>query len=174
MNLTQFESFLAIHRPLLVARAEQITGDHGLAEDVVQTTSIYLLNNIHRYDKTRASLLTWVLGAVIRRAYNVVRAQGRFVPAHDGPDAVTPGADVTYEEAQKLSLLAKMRELLKDDITFHLAERLAAGETVEQIAETLGVSGQAVSQRLAWAYKRWRRLLARNFTRAEIETALGR
>ena len=173
MNPKLFETFLAVHRPLLVARAEQITGDLDLAEDVVQTTSIYLLNHIHRFDESRATLLTWVTGAVVRRARNAVRARGDFAYAA-APEITTPGADIAYEDAQKLSLLAQMQELLKGDVTFVLAERVATGETIEHIAETLGVSGQAVSQRLAWAYKRWRRVLSRNFTRAEIETALGR
>jgi RNA polymerase sigma-70 factor (ECF subfamily) len=178
MQPKQFEAFLAEHRPLLVARAERITGDPGTAEDVVQTTSIYLLTNIHRYDDKQAALLTWVLGAVTRRAYNVLRAQGRYLPLveefSEGYGGTVPGVDAAFEQAQKQALLTQMREVLKGDPTLPLAERLMSGETIEQIAESEGVAGQTLAERLTWAFKRWRKLLARKFTRAEIETALGR
>jgi RNA polymerase sigma factor (sigma-70 family) len=178
MTPRQFEEFLAAHRPLLVARAEHITGDPGSAEDVVQTTSIYLLSSIHRYDGAQCALLTWVLGAITRRAFNVLRAKGRYLPLvddfSDEYGGIAPGADTVYEEAQKQALVAAMRAALEGDPAYPLAERLMAGQTIEQIAEAEGVSGQAIGQRLAWAFQRWRRLLSRKFTRAEIETALGR
>jgi len=174
MNPRQFEAFLATHRPVLVSRAVQITGDRDTAEDVVQTTSVYLLANIHRYDPKRSALLTWVLGAVARRAFNAARARYRFVPANEAPDLITPGADIVYEQAQRHTLLATMTELLRDDPAFLLAEKIMAGHTVKEVAEAEGVAWESMNERLTWAFKRWRRLLAREFTRAEIETALGR
>ena len=178
MDKQQFEAFLEKYRPVLITRAERITGDRDTAEDVVQTTSAYLLKNLHRHDPERCSLLTWVYGAVTRRAFNQLRASGRYLPLLDGFSeecgGLAPGADVVYEEAQKQDLLNRMGEALKDDPAYDLAVKLLEGWNVKGMADLEHITWESMNERLLWAFKRWRRLLARKFTRAEIETALGR
>ena len=178
MDRQLFEGFLTAHRPLLVLRAEQITGDRGLAEDAVQTTSVYLLSNIHRYKPDRAALLTWVLGAVSRRAFDILRARRRFVPllGVEIEGLSTPGADTDYEERQQGELLGEMLGLIavEDPEHYPLAVAILEGHGLAQIAESEGVSKQAIQTRTFWAFKRWRKILLTRFTQAEIETALGR
>ena len=175
MDKTQFEAFLLEYRPLLVLRAEQITGDPGRAEDVVQETSIYLLSNLHRYNPT-LSALAWVLEAVKRRAFNAVRNQARFVPLVDDFSEEygieTPGVDQDYEERRQGELLAEMLGVIasEDPEHFSLADGLLRGDGLMQMGNTK----QSAHQRIGRSYKRWRKLLSRRFTKAEIETALGR
>ena len=173
----QFEEFLAEHRPLLVLRATQITGDHGSAEDVVQSTTIYLLDHLNRYDPARP-LLPWVLEAVKRRAYNEVRDRAMFMPIVPGLDEKhpqifgSPGPDEVSEFNQQGRLLVAMLALIKreDPERYHLAEGLIGGAGLKD----LGPSRQASHQMLQRALKRWRQILLDHFTKAEIETALGR
>ena len=176
MDRAKFEAFLADHRAILVLRAEQITGDHGLAEDAVQTTSLYLLSNLHRYKPDQSALLTWVLGAVSRRAYDILRARARFVPYLEDMEEVSPGADADYEERQQGQLLGEMLGLIaaEDPDHYPLAVAILEGQDLAQIAAQQGVTKQAIQARVYWAFRRWRRILSRKFTKAEIETALGR
>ena len=175
MDRTQFEAFLLEFRPLLVLRAEQITGDPGTAEDVVQMTSIYLLSNLHRYNPT-LSALAWVLEAVKRRAFNALRGQARFVPLVDDFSEEygieTPGVDQDYEERRQGDLLAEMLGVIASEEPEHyrLAEGLLRGDELAQ----MGSTKQAADQMIRRAFIRWRKLLSKRFTKAEIETALGR
>ena len=173
----QFEEFLAEHRPLLVLRATQITGDHGSAEDVVQATTIYLLEHLKRYDPARP-LLPWVLEAVKRRAYNEVRDRAMFMPIIPGLDEMhpqifgSPGPDEVSEFNEQGRLLTAMMAVIKreDPERYHLVEGLTDGMGLKD----LGPSRQASHQMLQRALKRWRQILLDHFTKAEIETALGR
>ena len=178
MDKRLFEGFLTAHRPLLVLRAEQITGDRGLAEDAVQTTSVYLLSNVHRYNPDKAALLTWVLGAVSRRAFDILRARKRFFALDDvqAGEATSPGVDADYENRQQGELLGEMLGLIaaEDPDHYPLAVAILHGRGLAEIAEREGVSKQAIQTRIFWAFKRWRKILLTKFTQAEIETALGR
>ena len=172
----QFEAFLAEHRPLLVMRATQITGDRGSAEDVVQATTVYLLGHLNRYDPTKP-LLPWVLEAVKRRAYNEVKLQARFMLIVPGLDErhpqifALPGADEVSEFEQQGRLLVAMFDVIKreDPERYHLVEGLTDGKTLEEI----GPTRQAAHQLLQRALKRWRKILVQHFTEAEIKTAMG-
>ena len=179
MDRTQFEGFLTQYRPVLVLRAEQITGDHGLGEDVVQTTTEYLLKNLHRYNPDLAGLLTWTLEAVKRRAYNMVRDRARLVPLREdfSEEYGTTGSVVTdFEERLQGQLLGEMMGVIgaSDPDHYWMAQDLLAGMTIAEIAEKRGVRRQTLEKNLVWSLKRWRKLLAKQFTKAEIAAALGR
>ena len=177
MDKTQFEGFLLEYRPLLVLRAEQITGDHGSAEDVVQSTTIYLLDHLNRYDPARP-FLPWVLEAIKRRAFNEVRGQARFMSIIPGLDEKhpqifgSPGPDEVSALNQQGRLLTAMLAVIKreDPERYRLAEGLIGGAGLKD----LGPSRQASHQMLQRALKRWRTILSKRFTKAEIATALGR
>ena len=178
MDRTGLESFLIEHRPFMVLRARKITGDPALAEDAVQATYAYLLQNAHRYNP-KLPIMGWVLEAVKRRAFNETRYRGRFFPLVDQYSdeyGETPGADVDYEERQQGNLLGEMLGVIAahDPTHYHLVEEALKGALHRETGAGEGVSRQAIEARLARAFKRWRKLLSKHFTEAEIETALGR
>src|SRR3990172_13241474 len=128
MNVHQFEAFLTAHRPLLVLRAEQITGDRGTAEDVVQDTCTYLLKHIHRYNPVEATALTWVLGAVTRRAFNAMRNTNKLIYTGDAPDLQsTTAPDRQIEEEARQALAYEMFEYLHKHDPKYLDAALALG-----------------------------------------------
>ena len=172
----QFETFLAEHRSMLVLRAEQITGDHGTAEDVVQATTTYLLDHLNRYDPAKP-LLPWVLEAVKRRAFNALELMARFVPLIDGLDEqhpqifAQPGPDEDSEFNHQAFLLLCMWQVIEEEDPehYHLVKGLIDGAGLAE----LGPSRQAAHQMLQRALKRWRKILTQHFTKAEIKVAKG-
>jgi len=165
------------HRPLLVLRAEQITGDRGTAEDVVQDTCTYLLKHIHRYNPIEATALTWVLGAVTRRAFNAMRNTNRLIYTGDAPDSQrTVPPDGQIEEEARQLLAYEMFEYVRKHDPKYLEAALALGNgaTLTAIGVIDGVTIGAVKKRLGHALKRWRKLLSEKYTQAQIDTVLGR
>jgi RNA polymerase sigma-70 factor (ECF subfamily) len=65
------------HAAVLHATAFRLTGDRGVAEDVVQEVFLTLWNRADRFDPSRGSLAAW-LGTIARhRAVDRLRAAGR-------------------------------------------------------------------------------------------------
>ncbi len=65
-------TWTAIH-----AVALRLTGDHGIAEEVVQETFLALWNRAELFDPAVASLGTWLRAIARNRAVDRLRAIGR-------------------------------------------------------------------------------------------------
>ncbi len=61
------------HAAVAFSLAYRITGSHNRAEDVVQEAFLGLWRSNARYDRTRGSVRTWVLGIVHNRAIDNLR-----------------------------------------------------------------------------------------------------
>jgi RNA polymerase sigma-70 factor (ECF subfamily) len=61
------------HSGVAFSLAFRMCGKHGLAEDVVQEAFLSLWRSGSRYDRTRGSVRTWVLGIVHNRAIDALR-----------------------------------------------------------------------------------------------------
>src|SRR5438552_3789935 len=70
-----FEVVFARHSGPAFSLAYRMCGRRGLAEEVVQEAFISLWRSGARYDRTRGSVRSWVLGVVHNRAIDALRRQ---------------------------------------------------------------------------------------------------
>jgi RNA polymerase sigma-70 factor (ECF subfamily) len=160
------------------AVALRLTGDHGIAEEVVQETFLALWNRAELFDPEVASLGTWLRSIARNRTVDRLRAMGRrptLVPlgTHEDPDDVDAGLsrlgadamvvggaapDQSPEEAAES---ASVREV----IAAALATMPETERTVIVLAYREGLTQQEIAERLAWPLgtvkTRTRRALAR-------------
>lgn len=84
---TAFEIVLERHMDSVFSLAYRIVGRRQLAEEVSQDALLAIWRGASRYDQTRASVRTWVLGIVHNRAIDALR---RVAP-HDARRAGDEG-----------------------------------------------------------------------------------
>lgn len=74
-DLEAFELLYERHKRIAYSLARRIVGGDGNADDVVQETFISVWRSIERYDPKRASVRTWLMRIVHRRAIDQLRSQ---------------------------------------------------------------------------------------------------
>jgi RNA polymerase sigma-70 factor (ECF subfamily) len=74
-DIEAFEILYDRHKGPAYALARRITGTDGNADDVVQETFVSVWRSIERYDPRRASVRTWLMRIVHRRAIDQLRSQ---------------------------------------------------------------------------------------------------
>lgn len=74
-ELEAFELLYERHKRAAYSLARRIVGSDGNADDVVQETFISVWRSIERYDPKRASVRTWLMRIVHRRAIDGLRSQ---------------------------------------------------------------------------------------------------
>jgi RNA polymerase sigma-70 factor (ECF subfamily) len=74
-ELDAFELLYERHKRAAYSLARRIVGSDGNADDVVQETFISVWRSIERYDPKRASVRTWLMRIVHRRAIDALRSQ---------------------------------------------------------------------------------------------------
>ena len=70
-----FEIVYDRHGGAAYSLAYRIVGDRGTAEDVTQEAFLSVWRSGARYDRTRGSVRTWLLGVVRNRAIDVLRRE---------------------------------------------------------------------------------------------------
>lgn len=73
-DISAFELLYERHKGPAYSLARRITGTDGNADDVVQETFISVWRAIERYDPRRASVRTWLMRIVHRRAIDQLRS----------------------------------------------------------------------------------------------------
>jgi RNA polymerase sigma-70 factor (ECF subfamily) len=73
-EIEAFELLYERHKGPAYALARRITGSDGNADDVVQETFVSVWRAIERYDPRRASVRTWLMRIVHRRAIDQLRS----------------------------------------------------------------------------------------------------
>ena len=159
------------------AVALRLTGDRGIAEEVVQETFLALWNRAELFDPAVGSLGTWLRSIARNRTVDRLRARGRrpmlvTLGAGDadepdaGLDRLGPGATVLGGAApdpspEAAAELASVREAV--------GAAVAAMPETEQVVIVLayreGLTQQEIAERLGWPLgtvkTRTRRALAR-------------
>lgn len=74
-DLEAFELLYERHKRVAYSLARRIVGGDGQADDVVQETFISVWRSIERYDAKKASVRTWLMRIVHRRAIDNLRSQ---------------------------------------------------------------------------------------------------
>jgi RNA polymerase sigma-70 factor (ECF subfamily) len=101
-----FEVIYERHANAAFSLAFRMTGRRGAAEDVVQEAFLSLWRSGARYDRTRGSVRTWVLGIVHNRAIDSLRRNLR----HDTRRASDEGLEERFEAKERTDLQAAHSE----------------------------------------------------------------
>ena len=101
-----FEVIYERHASAAFSLAYRMTGRRGAAEDVVQEAFLSLWRSGARYDRTRGSVRTWVLGIVHHRAIDSLRRNLR----HDKHRASDEGIEERFEAKDRTDLQAARSE----------------------------------------------------------------
>ena len=134
--------------------ARRIAGEDSLAEDVLQTSWIKILQSINHACFEGPKACPWVHKIVANTAENVRRQRRRRgevafrqeVDLHPGPEAFA-------QEKELLALLREMIQMLPGTYREILDLRVNQGLSTRQTAELLHISRSAVSTRLSRAVR---------------------
>jgi RNA polymerase sigma-70 factor (ECF subfamily) len=157
-----FEAWYTEHRPTVFRYVRFRVATREAAEDVTSVVFMKALRSIERYDPDRASPRTWLLRIARNAVTDHLRALRRRGSLHVSLDRVPDlVADVPSQEERVLKE-ERIQKLLNGSQTLRKADqeilslRYGAGLGNSEIAETLGVSNNAVAVRLHRALKRLR------------------
>jgi RNA polymerase sigma-70 factor (ECF subfamily) len=101
-----FEVIYERHSTAAFSLAYRMTGRRGAAEDVVQEAFLSLWRSGARYDRTRGSVRTWVLGIVHHRAIDALRRS----MVHDRRRASDEGIEERFEAGERTDVEAARRQ----------------------------------------------------------------
>jgi RNA polymerase sigma-70 factor, ECF subfamily len=101
-----FEVVYDRHATAAFSLAYRMTGARNVAEDVVQEAFLSLWRSGARYDRTRGSVRTWVLGIVHNRAIDALRRS----MVHDKRRASDEGIEERLEAAERTEVEAARRD----------------------------------------------------------------
>ena len=153
------------YKGMAFALALRITGDAGLAEDVLQEAFVGAWRNADRYEPTRGSVKTWLLSIVHHRAIDATRRR-RPVSVLPDPELPPPVAltapDVWPEVAGRLDRDAIREAMATLSAVQREALELAyfGGLTQQEIAFRTGAPLGTVKSRMRLALLALRRALA--------------
>ena len=131
----------------LGAVAYGITRNRSLAEEAVQETFARATRAVGQLKDT-ARLGPWLVGIVRHVAVDMTRRRSRETPIGDRDIAAngTPGHDAMRNEAA--AILGEALAALPEDQRDIIAMKYVAGMSYGAIAEALGMTPEAVSQKL--------------------------
>jgi RNA polymerase sigma-70 factor (ECF subfamily) len=105
-----FEAVYDRHSTAAFSLAYRMTGTRNTAEDVVQEAFLSLWRSGARYDRTRGSVRTWVLGIVHNRAIDALRRS----MVHDRRRASDEGIEERFEARERTDVEAARRDEARD------------------------------------------------------------
>ena len=122
-----FEIVFERHADAAFALAYRMCGRRSVAEDVAQEAFLALWRGAGRYDRTRGSVRTWLLGVVRNRAIDVLRRDAGRAPSVSLeldrlPDR-GPAAELTDTEALRHEAAREVRGALSTLFGSEWAER---------------------------------------------------
>jgi len=145
------------------AVALRMTGDRGIAEEVVQETFLALWNRAELFDPTVASLGTWLRSIARNRTVDRLRAIGRrpalvSLGGHGDPDEADAGLDRLGPDTVVVG--GAVPDALPEDAAEAASVRATIGaalssmpeveRTVIVLAYREGLTQQEIAERLAW------------------------
>ena len=162
-----FEIVYDRHGGAAYSLAYRIVGDRGVAEDVTQEAFLSVWRSGARFDRTRGSVRTWLLGVVRNRAIDVLRRDAGRAPAVSLELESVPEQESRFERTDTEALRREtarevhgvLSELPADQVQ---VVRLAyfGGLTHSEIADMLGMPLGTVKGRMRLAMDKMRAKLA--------------
>ena len=132
-----FEVVYERHATAAFSLAFRMTGTRNVAEDVVQEAFLSLWRSGARYDRTRGSVRTWVLGIVHNRAIDALRrsmVHDRRRASDEGIEVVGP---IPYElQTPAVFSAGRMTAANEPDEADRLLRFLASPEVAPELRES--------------------------------------
>jgi RNA polymerase sigma-70 factor (ECF subfamily) len=161
-----FELLYDRHGGAAFSLAYRMVGKQAPAEDVVQEAFLSIWRSRQRYDKTRGSVRTWVLGIVHHRTIDALRRN----LVHDRRRTSAEGLEERQEAPERTDVEVARREeartvraaleTLPDQQTKVIELAYFGGFTHTQIAEMLDMPIGTVKGRMRLGLEKLRRQLA--------------
>jgi RNA polymerase sigma-70 factor (ECF subfamily) len=112
-----FAVFFDRHASAAYSLAYRIVGERGEAEEVSQEAFLSIWRSGARFDRTRGSVRSWLLGVVRNRAIDALRRAAGGTPRLDADDeaalAARPAPELTEAEALRRETSREVRGALK-------------------------------------------------------------
>jgi RNA polymerase sigma factor (sigma-70 family) len=164
-NRDAFSQIVVRYQSLICSLAYSATGSLGQSEDLAQETFITAWRRL-RLLREPAKLRAWLCGIARNRINNTLRREGRepltasepLETAHEAPasDPSPPDQAISKEEAAILwRALERIPQLYRDPLVLYYRDH----QSIEAVAQDLGLSEDAVKQRLS----RGRKVLQEQF-----------
>ncbi|MGH2874977.1 MAG: RNA polymerase sigma factor [Solirubrobacteraceae bacterium] len=149
-----FEVIFDRHASAAFSLAYRMCGRRGTAEDIVQEAFLSLWRSGARYDPTRGSVRSWVLGVVHNRAIDLFRREtvrtDRDISDEGFAERIKSGED-TETEVQRRQAAGQVRDALHGlpaDQRRVIELAYFGGFTHSQIAEMLNLPAGTVKGRM--------------------------
>ena len=166
-DATAFEVFYDRHGGAAYSLAYRIVGEASAAEDVAQEAFISIWRSGARYDPTRGSVRSWMLGIVRNRAIDVLRSKAGRAPKLDFDDESVleqrQAAELTEVEALQRETAREVRGVLEElpgDQSKVIELAYFGGFSHSEIARMLGVPLGTVKGRMRLGLEKIRGQLA--------------
>jgi RNA polymerase sigma-70 factor, ECF subfamily len=166
-DATAFEVFYDRHGGVAYSLAYRVVGERGAAEDVVQEAFISIWRSGARYDPTRGSVRSWMLGIVRNRAIDVLRSKAGRAPKLDFDDESVleqrQAEELTEVEALQRETAREVRGVLDElpgDQSKVIELAYFGGFSHSEIARMLGVPLGTVKGRMRLGLEKIRGQLA--------------
>ena len=164
MNSSDFSKFAESVRPVLLARAQSVTGDSETAADVVQDCMLKLWTmrvSLDEYNSPEALAMT----IVHHLSLNVLRSRKVAVEIHDDVMSDThPSAEQSMISAETSDSVNRVLASLPDSQQALITMRHLEGMSISEIAAVTGSTDGAVRTALSRARVR----IAEIFTRYQL------
>jgi RNA polymerase sigma-70 factor (ECF subfamily) len=152
------------HAGRILALARRVTGDQGLAEDVIQEVFVRLWYEPHKFDPERGSLRTYLMTQCHGRSIDLVRSEAarRERETKNGRAAVSE-SDEPHRVTEEAADAQQVREALG---ALPMPEREAielayfGGRTYREVAGILNVAEGTIKSRIRAGLRRLRNSLA--------------
>ena len=159
---------------LMLYRARQITGDHFLAQDVVQDTCIKLLKNMDKIGdipskRTRCFLM--IVVESVARDHTAGRHRNDI--SFESSDCQEMPDELDYEDiiSQEIDIktAADKMKYLSDSNWHILVLRYVNELSIKDIASLLGISADAASKRIVRACRRLEKIISDDSTEYQYD-----
>ncbi|HZN89383.1 MAG TPA: sigma-70 family RNA polymerase sigma factor [Thermoleophilaceae bacterium] len=164
-----FELLYDRHGGAAFSLAYRMVGNRVTAEDVTQEAFLSIWRSRMRYDQTRGSVRTWVLGIVHNRTIDALRRN----VVHDRRRETVEGIEERYEAPERTEVEAARREesrtvrnaldTLPDDQRRTIELAYFGGFSHSQIAELLDEPVGTIKGRMRLGLDKMRRQLAQGY-----------
>jgi RNA polymerase sigma-70 factor (ECF subfamily) len=169
-----FELVYDRHGGAAFSLAYRMVGQRAVAEEIVQEAFLSIWRSRMRYDPTRGSVRTWVLGIVHNRGIDALRRGA----VHDRRRETMEGVEERHEAPERTDVEAVRRdearsvrdalETLPEDQRRTIELAYFGGFSHSQIAELLGEPVGTVKGRMRLGLDKLRRQLAEGFAQGEF------
>ena len=169
-----FELVYDRHGGAAFSLAYRMVGQRALAEEIVQEAFLSIWRSRMRYDATRGSVRTWVLGIVHNRGVDALRRGA----VHDRRRETMEGVEERFEAPERTDVEAVRRDeaqnvrsaldTLPEDQRRAIELAYFGGFSHSQIAELLGEPIGTVKGRMRLGLDKLRRQLAEGFAQGEF------